>query len=333
MRVQILIKIVVALLAGGVAYLLTNITEQPKIWQITLSVFVGGVVLVVQFLIEVADQLRRNNEKVGRISEAAAHLAGAEGSLGRHSLTRLVEAAARLESGNSLQNRFARRQGEKLSQLFEGLKLGRAEHPGDAPEWMLGLTETATASIAATSMTSFEQLQGFVDEGDFWESDLGIRYLEAQRHAIRRKVHVRRLFVLHDEEPDEKRLARLLKRHTHVGVDVRTIRLDAIPDSHQHILEDFIIFDREIGFDFKIAQNNRRVINGVSLSRDTDVLDTKVETRQTAFDEVWALATATEESRAREDTDGPDGDQLRGRLGRFRLERLFRPQLRDAPPG
>src|SRR5689334_22248998 len=46
-HVQILIKIMVTSIAGGLTYFLTNSTKQPEIWQLTMSVFVAGVVLVV----------------------------------------------------------------------------------------------------------------------------------------------------------------------------------------------------------------------------------------------------------------------------------------------
>lgn len=210
----ILVKILVTMVAGTVTFLLTNITEQPKIWQITISVFVAGVVLVVQFLIDLAEQARRQTEAyreqagkltdlVGRISESATHLATAEGHLGRHSLTRLIEAAARLDQREELQQRFANRQFSELSALLEGLRSGRAEHEGEDPDWLLGLTDIATTSITATSMTSFAKHQGYVDEGDFWASDLGLRYLDRQRRAIERKVRIRRLFLLAEDVIDQ----------------------------------------------------------------------------------------------------------------------------------
>src|SRR5690349_1438758 len=142
-HVQILIKIVVTAIAGGLTYLLTNATDQPQIWQLTMSIFVAGIILVVQFLIESAEQSRHLIEDVHRISAAATHLATAEGHLGRGSLTRLIEAARRMDRQEELQLRFARNQVDDLASLLEGLGSGRAEHRGEDPDWLLGLTETA----------------------------------------------------------------------------------------------------------------------------------------------------------------------------------------------
>ena len=103
---QILIKIVVTAIAGGLTYLITNATHQPQIWQLTMSIFVAGLILVVQFLIESAEQNRHLLDEVRGISRAAAQLATAEGHLGRGSLTRLVESAGRL---NPLEATLTRR--------------------------------------------------------------------------------------------------------------------------------------------------------------------------------------------------------------------------------
>src|SRR3954471_10396037 len=66
---RILRKIVVALLGGGVASLITSGTHQPGIWVLTMSLFVGGVTLIVQFLIEVDANLH----ETARVQRAAAN--------------------------------------------------------------------------------------------------------------------------------------------------------------------------------------------------------------------------------------------------------------------
>ncbi|WP_250002519.1 hypothetical protein [Actinoplanes sp. M2I2] len=266
---HILIKIMVTSIAGGLTYLLTNATEQPEIWQQTMSIFVAGVVLVVQFLIESAEQSRKLvraigedaaqgthslTDKIQRISEAATHLARVEDLLGRDSVVRVVEAAGRLKAGETFLLQFADSQLKSLATLLEGLRSGRADHEGENPDWLLDLTDAATMSIDATSMTSFDRSHGFVDEGDFWSSELGLRYLDRQREAIVRKVRIRRLFLLTDSADDDDQLQRLLEPHRKIDVEVRVLSHDRIPFLYRKDLDDFILFDQKLSYELQTAR-------------------------------------------------------------------------------
>ena len=57
-RVGITRKIVITATTGGLAYLVTNLTDQEPIESLTLSAFIGGVALVVQFLVDFDTRLR-----------------------------------------------------------------------------------------------------------------------------------------------------------------------------------------------------------------------------------------------------------------------------------
>ncbi|XVV09373.1 hypothetical protein ACQP2X_31580 [Actinoplanes sp. CA-131856] len=302
---QILIKIVVTSIAGGVAYLLTNITKQPEVWQITMSVFVAGVVLVVQFLIDVADQSRQLAEairvdgakqseelvrSVADISAAATHLAMAEALIGRDSLVRLVESAGRMNPREELQLRFARRQIDDVANLIDGLRSGRAEHEGEDPDWLLGLTETANTSIDATSMTSFDKHRGFVDEGEFWESDLGLRYLDRQRKALERKVRIRRLFLLTEDATDPVQLKKLLEPHRKINVETRILRSDDVYFLHQNDLEDFIVFDQKVSYEFHTARALKKNVTPLIASVALVVEPRLVARRRERFEELWDAA-------------------------------------------
>ncbi len=296
---QLLIKIVVTIAAGGLTYLLTNTTDQPRIWQLTMSIFVGGVVVVVQFLIDVAEQSRKTAEDVAeqsrktaedvrRINEAATMLADSENVLGGDSLTRLVKAAGGIDRGEQLQLRFADQQVKDMTNLFEGLKAKRASHEGENPDWLLGLTELASTSIDATSLTSFSKYQGYVDEGAFWESELGRRYLARQRMAIERGVRIRRLFVLTDSNVDQHRLAELLEPHKNIGVDTL-----ALPSERIDLLltvADFIIFDQKICYEFETAkaarENTMAMLETVALVVGPEHL----QRRRRVFEALWAQA-------------------------------------------
>ncbi len=306
---EILIKIVVTSIAGGLTYLLTNVTEQPEVWQITMSVFAAGVVLVVQFLIEAAEQSRQLAlairvdgaeqsrsliESVQKISAAATHLATAEERLGGDSLIRLVESAGRVSPTEELQLRFVSRQVSDLANLLDGLRSGRAEHEGENPDWLLGLTETATISIDATSMTSFNRHQGFVDEGGFWASDLGLRYLDRQRKAIERNVRIRRLFLLTEDATDEELLDKLLTPHRMINVEARVLRPENVYFLHQYDLEDFILFDQKVSYEFHTARALRKDVTPLIANVALVVQPLLVSKRKERFEELWAAADGTE---------------------------------------
>ncbi|MFG1994772.1 DUF6879 family protein [Actinoplanes sp. NPDC048988] len=288
-------KIVVTAVTGGLAYLLTGIADQPEIWRITLAVFVAGVALMVQFLIDVADRSRAVIESVSTISEAAAHLAGAQDRLGGDSLVRLVESAGRMDPAGALPRLFARRQIGDLADLLDGLRSGRAEHEGEDPDWLLGLTESAGSSIDATSMTSFDRHRGFVDEGEFWESDLGLRYLDRQRQAIERGVRVRRLFLLTEDATDVDQLGKLLEPHQRIGVETRVLRPENVYFLHQSDLEDFIVFDQQISYEFHTAHTLKKNVTPL-IANVALVVDRRlVEKRRHRFEELWDAAKPRED--------------------------------------
>ena len=238
-------RILITAIAGGLTYVLTNATGQPEIWQLTMSVFVGGIVLVVQVLIDYdnrmlqfaaaqATHVRRTEEIVDRrfaaISAATALYASVEATaLKADNVTRLVESAARLGPHGELSRRFADHQINRLGTLFEGLQNGVAVDDGEDPNWLLGLTDCASRSIDATSMTSFTGPNNYVDE-DFWSSRLGQRYLDGQRRAIAdRGVRIRRVFLLTDKDAeDEERLRVLLAPHRHIGIETRVQRFPSM---------------------------------------------------------------------------------------------------------
>jgi hypothetical protein len=294
--VQLLIKIIVTAVAGGLTYLLTNTTNQPGIWQLTMSVFVGGTVLVVQFLIDAAEQSRRTGDLVQGMNEAVTLLARGEGVLGSDSLTRLVKAAAAIERREDLQLRFAEQQVEVLTNLFKGLKAERASHEGENPDWLLGLTQIASLSIDATSLTSFGKYQGYVDEGEFWSSELGRRYLIRQRMAIERNVRIRRLFVLTDTTVDRDKLPELLEPHQKVGVEIRIIHLNQVDFLHN--VADFIIFDQKISYEFQTSQAAREntipMLETVALMVNPEHL----QRRRRDFEALWAAADEYSEADA-----------------------------------
>ena len=82
-------------------------------------------------------------------------------------------------------------------------------------------------------------------EAGFWFSDLGARYLDLQRAAVRRGVAVRRIFII--ESPTlmtNPELRRILEMQRSTGVEVRLI--DSSEAAQDGGLSDFVIFDEQI---------------------------------------------------------------------------------------
>jgi len=305
--VQLRIKILVTLMAGGLTYLLTIFAGQPLIWRLTMSVFVAGVVLIVQLLretdtriLDLKSQLTAHAVRVeGKVDDRFAAVNEATALYGRveatalrpDQMTRLVTAAASLDPADDLQRRFADREITRAAELFEGLRNGWAIYEGEDRDWLLGLTACVTESIDATSMTTFDTPRGYVDEGQFWGSDLGQRYLDSQHRAIDRGVRIRRLFLLDDGPAANKdRIAELIEPHRKIGVETRILPTSSLDFLLQKNLVDFILFDRRISYELHAASTlsseHRPVIASVTLVVERRRLDE----RRDRFDRMWASA-------------------------------------------
>jgi hypothetical protein len=306
--VKVRIKILFTAIAGGLTYLLTDATGQPQIWQLTMSVFVGGIVLVVQVLIDhdksVADLVKSQQEHVvavemlvdrrfAQVSEATLLYAEVETSrLRRDEMTRLVTSAASIDPTDIVLRRFADNEIQRLSRLFQGLHNGWAFYEGEDRDWLLGLTACAHESIDATSLTSFDVPRGYVDEGQFWLSDLGQRYLALQRRAIiDRGVKIRRLFLLDDVSAErEAQVHELVKPHKAIGAQIRILRQSEMDFLIQPDLYDFILFDGRVSYELRAAYtlgpDSRPLIASVTV-----IVDGRVEVRKARFEQLWKDAT------------------------------------------
>jgi hypothetical protein len=288
---QIRNKVLFTILAGAFVYLLTNVTRQPPVWQLTMSIFVGGIVLVVQILIETAEESRRTARIVVQMDEVAALFTRTDEELGR-SIAQFVRTATRIDGTPGLRLRFANLQIRRMTTLFDGLERGSVEYEGEDRDWLLGLTETAMETIDAISTASFRKGRTFVDEEDLWTSDLGMRYLTGQRKAVDRGVKIRRLFLL-DEDPEAgseanlEMTVRLLEPHKKIGIETRVIRSSNLDFLVQANLADFVLFDDKISYELEPAPSMgsvRPVIARSMLVVDGD----RVHERRGRFESLWA---------------------------------------------
>jgi hypothetical protein len=182
---------------------------------------------------------------------------------------------------------------EFLKELSEG---GDVTYDGEDRDWLLALARNARLTIDATSLSiSGSNHGGLVDEG-LWNSDLGQRYLEAQRDAIDRGVAVRRLFLL--DSPDllkDPNVLKVCRLQREIGIDVRLLDPSAIPGKRRSSLLDFVVFDNVISYEpgpvSKIGIGLGTVIANTRLVlRPNRVLE-----RIQGFKDLWDSATDFDE--------------------------------------
>ena len=170
-------------------------------------------------------------------------------------LTDFLETAGKADDTvNPLLQRLARREIERLTYFVRQLPVGgEITYEGEDREWLLGLTEEAQGSIDAISLSTVDAgLRGF--DGGLWTSDLGARYLELQRQAISRKVTIRRIFVCENEElARDETFLKITQMQRDVGVDVRMLDHQLIPEWIRSMIFDFIIFDGAVTYEMTPA--------------------------------------------------------------------------------
>jgi hypothetical protein len=89
-------------------------------------------------------------------------------------------------------------------------------------------------------------------DGGLWTSDLGRRYLELQREAVTRNVRIRRIFVIeqeHKEMMQDESFLRITHMQRDIGVKVRMLDHQLIPDWMRSMIFDFIVFDGAVSYE------------------------------------------------------------------------------------
>jgi hypothetical protein len=311
LSVRILLKILISFAIGTMAYVITELTGQPEIWSITLSVFVAGVTLVVQFLMEFESRLARVEtakerhsarietmveEGFAKISTATELFSLVESSaLRTDAVIQLVRHSTRIDPESpKLAFDLAQAEISRLSNFLKGL--GDSEpvtYEGEDRDWLLALTRLAAASIDATSLTTVDARGvGFTD-GGFWDTDLGRRYLAAQAAAIRRGVKIRRVFViLHTSaSSNEAGLSDVCRQQREHGVDVRVLGRDAIPGTLRGMMDDFVLFDEVVSYETK-AVSAEDTSRPTRLTTQLELRSERVDERKQSFKNLWESAQA-----------------------------------------
>jgi hypothetical protein len=257
-------KIAVAVAVGALTYFVTDLTEQPRIWSLTMTVLIGSITFVVQFLVDVEarltavterteQSLRQQAEQAARLQESvrqeiakigeATELYGylQSSAVEPRTVTSLARYAARIDPAvHPLIRHLAEAELVRAAQSLRDLgTAGQLSYEGEDRDWLLALAESATEEIAATSHV-------YPDEFDFgfWSSELGQRYLDAQVRATRRGVRVRRTFVLTaGVQADRSDLRRLLRQQQAARIEVR------VWEPGRNPVPDIVLFDRTVSYE------------------------------------------------------------------------------------
>ena len=253
-------KVLTTVGIGGVTFLVTNALKQPQATSITLSVLIGGIALLIRFLADFEKRLgvleRVENESIlamrrlvddtfPQISEATELYRLIDSSaLERGLVTDLVRNAARISDGvPPIVHHFVeakmRETADLMKQIAEG---GTVTYYGEDREWLLGLTRNATKGIDAISMAA-------VDHG-LWQSEIGQRYLDAQRRVAADGKAVRRIFVLDSSAPaDDPELLRVCDEQARMNIKVRLLDRAEVPAPLKIKVRDLIVFDEILAYE------------------------------------------------------------------------------------
>jgi hypothetical protein len=237
---KIVKRIIASVTIGAITYFVTNILigdiGVPQIWAIVLSVLLGGVVLLTQFLHELDTRVCELEEAQAEHSAAVAQIADDRfttikevvdagfakinevvqsgftkineatelfglveaSALRTDAMTQLVRHSTQLDpTAPSLILRFAQAEIGRMSEFLKELSEGgNVTYEGEDRDWMLGLAKNAEQAIDATSLTTVDARGNGFVDSGLWSSDLGQRYLEVQRDAIIRGVRIRRVFIM-----------------------------------------------------------------------------------------------------------------------------------------
>ncbi|MDY7083701.1 MAG: hypothetical protein SYR96_01215 [Actinomycetota bacterium] len=284
---------------GGTTFLITNGLNQPQAICIMLSILIGGIVLMVRFLVEfekrlaaveklekdgMADMKELVGNAFSKINEATELFGSVEASaLQTDLVTQLVRNSTAISPNSPpIVYQFVQAKiketSDFLKQLSEG---GTVTYYGEDRDWLLGLTRHATASVDAISLAAVDH--------DLWNSEIGQRYLDAQRRAARAGKRVRRIFVLDQPEMEhDAELLRAYEEQRQMLIDVRLLDRSAVPTPLQVQLRDLILFDDILAYETTPTINEPHL---AQVAETRLVLnDARVKECSQLFRELWDVS-------------------------------------------
>ena len=302
-RSNVVRKAVVTVVAGGLTFLITHALNQPQATSITLSVLVGGIALMVRFLIEfeqrlaaverqqaegMADMRQLVGDAFSEISEATELFGLIEASaLQTDLVTQLVRNSTQISpTSPPIVYHFVQAKIKETSEFLKQLaESGTVTYYGEDRDWLLGLTKNATVSIDAISVAAVDHA--------LWGSEVGQRYLDAQRRVARGGIRVRRIFMLdHPAMTDDPQVRRICAEQRRMDIDVRLLDWSAVPPPLRVQVRDLIIFDDTLAYETTPTCGDAQVAQ-VAETRLV-LTDSRVKECALLFRELWEVSRAAD---------------------------------------
>jgi hypothetical protein len=212
-------------------------------------------------------------------------------ALPTETIMQLVERSGQINGISPLLRDLAQHEIRRLSGLLKSLSNGHEVfYDGEDREWLLGLTNEAQRTVIATSLATVDAGgRGF--DGGLWMTDLGNRYLDLQRAAVRRSVNIRRIFVFDRPElladPDFLRIRNLQRD---AGVQVRILDNSMVPQHLQGLIHDFVVFDDVVSYETTPATKMVATVKPSIVTTRLILDKSRVSRRVARFDELWDAA-------------------------------------------
>lgn len=307
-RFDIVRKILFSAIVGTFTYILAEKVLGGGPFAVLATVFVGGVVLVIQFLLDVDRQLgnvmthqSEHNEgaakmiqlNFARVSEATELFSKIDQSaMPEDAAANLLRAVGGIDAKTpslavKLANSEMRRLTDLLQQLGGG---GDATYPGEDRDWYLSLIGNTYSSIRATSLAVASSVERKFTDSGMWTSDLGQRSMELQRDILKRGVTIQRVFIVTDPDfATEPVFLDLCRQHRGYGVDVKILDINELPMPQRSGVDDFVVFDDQLLYEMAPASRITASDNPMWTTRlvlNPDRVQKKLE----LFDEIWNRA-------------------------------------------
>ena len=294
----IIVKVGFPLLIGLITLACAAVGGMPARNSLALTAVVTFGSALIIFIVDtevrisaVDDRLEAGFAKIGRSAELSAMMD--RSALDTALLTDFLETTSRMDGRvNPLLQRLARREIERVTSFVRQLPVGsEIAYDGEDRDWLLGLTREAERTIDAISLSTVDAgMRGF--DGGLWTSDLGSRYLELQREAIGRQVRIRRIFVFENEYlARDETFLKITQMQRDVGVKVRMLDHQLIPDWMQSMIFDFIIFDGAVSYEttpatsFAAGQAKPAVVRTLLAP-----MSARIHDLENQFEQLWEAA-------------------------------------------
>jgi hypothetical protein len=281
----LVLKLGIPLLLGLITIVSANLSGMKPQDSVQLGALVIGIFVLAMFLIDFEVQLLSLSKSVELASFAERSV------LDTRLLTDFLEAAGKTATVNPLLLRLAQSEIRRMTYFVQELPGGREiAYDGEDREWLLGLTKEAQRSVDAISLSTVDAgMRGF--DGGLWTSDLGTRYLELQREAVARGIIIRRIFVFESEDlADDETFLNITKIQRDVGVQVRMLDHQLIPEWIRSMIFDFIIFDGAVSYETTPAATFSAGTHPAIVRTLLAPMPDRVDELQNRFEQLWKAA-------------------------------------------